>query len=67
MTELHIAPPGHYLLVIQSEDNRPLVMMHGDGRLEFGPTYMPDDAARIFWKAVEDIAQQSIAKGRETP
>lgn len=33
-------------------NGQPMVTIRPDGRLEFGPDYHPDDAARAFWDAV---------------
>ena len=30
-----------------------LVTLWPDGRLEFGPEYKPDDAARVFWGSIQ--------------
>lgn len=31
----------------------PVVTLHGDGRLEVNPKYSMDEAAKVFWEAVE--------------
>lgn len=33
----------------------PMVTIHRDGRLEFGPDYDPDEAATSFWEAVKRL------------
>lgn len=38
---------------IPEANNRPMVTIHSDGRLEFGESYDPDEAARAFWDAVQ--------------
>jgi hypothetical protein len=43
------APPT---IVIQGADRQPLVSIHPDGTLEYGPGYEPDAAARTFWDAL---------------
>lgn len=45
-------PPPH--IVINGEDQRtPLVTIHPNGELEYGPDYTPDEAARRFWEALQ--------------
>lgn len=39
-------------IVIQGVDRQPLVSIHPDGALEYGPGYEPDEAARTFWDAL---------------
>ena len=34
-------------------DDGPLVTIHPDGHLEYGPGYDPDEAARRFWDALQ--------------
>ena len=47
---IHVpAPPT---IVIQGADRQPLVSIHPDGTLEYGPGYDPDEAARRFWDAL---------------
>jgi predicted Zn-ribbon and HTH transcriptional regulator len=44
-------------IVILGEDGRtPLVTIHPDGTLEYGPGYTPDEAASRFWDALRRIA-----------
>ncbi|MFE0470497.1 hypothetical protein ACFW2V_02625 [Streptomyces sp. NPDC058947] len=38
-------------ITISGEDGSPLVKIHPDGTLEYGPDYDPDEAARRFWEA----------------
>ena len=48
--------PGN--IVIRPVHNRPpLVTIHPDGTLEYGPDYTPDEAARVFWDAMAARAQ----------
>lgn len=48
-----LAAPVAPRIVIMSEDNRtPLVTIHPNGTLEYGPGYNPDEAARRFWDAM---------------
>jgi hypothetical protein len=37
---------------IPSTDGSPLVTIHPDGTLTYGPNYQPDEAARTFWEAL---------------
>jgi hypothetical protein len=43
------APP---IISIMGGDGAPLVTIHPNGTLEYGPGYDPDDAARRFWDAM---------------
>lgn len=48
-----LAPPVAPRITILGEDNRtPLVTIHPDGTLEYGPGYSPDESARRFWEAM---------------
>ncbi|MFD8469056.1 hypothetical protein ACFV10_28610 [Streptomyces cyaneofuscatus] len=40
----------------------PLVTIRPDGRLEYGPGYEPDEAARLFWDAVRRWAPSPMEK-----
>lgn len=40
----------------------PLVTIHADGRLEYGPGYEPDEAARRFWEAMRQYAPSPMEK-----
>ncbi len=42
----------HFLLDITGRDNEMLVMVSGDGTIEYAEGYNPDKAARLFWKAL---------------
>ncbi|WP_097865874.1 hypothetical protein [Streptomyces sp. rh34] len=42
--------------------NGPLVTIHPDGRLEYGPGYEPDEAARLFWDAMRRWAPSPMEK-----
>jgi hypothetical protein len=44
------------LLSIPVGNSQPLVTIHPDGRLEFGDDYQPDEAAQLFWQAVQRFA-----------
>ncbi|WP_030344736.1 hypothetical protein [Streptomyces sp. NRRL S-1022] len=51
--EFTLAPPVAPRIVIYGEDNRtPLVTINPNGKLEYGPGYTPDEAARRFWDAL---------------
>lgn len=44
-------------ITITGEDGRtPLVTIHPDGTLDYGPGYTPDEAARCFWEALRRLA-----------
>lgn len=49
--EFTLAPPDRRI-VIPSDDGTPLVVIHPNGELEYGPGYTPDEAARRFWDAM---------------
>jgi hypothetical protein len=42
---------------VQGRNGTTLVTIHPDGRLEYGPDYTPDTAARAFWDALQQIAR----------
>lgn len=50
-----IAPPP--IVRITGNNGQPVVTVHHDGRLEYGPGYQPDEAARQFWDAVEQLSR----------
>lgn len=68
-TELHAGPltisldrddvttiqPSDAIFTVHGVNEEPLVTMYRDGRMEFGPTYAPNEAARIWWKAVQEM------------
>lgn len=41
----------------RGHNGQPIVTVHHDGHLEYGPGYQPDHAARQFWDAVEQHAR----------
>lgn len=43
------------LITISNTVNKPIVTIRPDGRLEFGEGYQPDEAARVFWDAVQRL------------
>lgn len=43
------------LITISNTVNKPIVTIRPDGRLEFGEDYQPDEAARVFWEAVQRL------------
>jgi hypothetical protein len=49
-------PITSYTIRIPDENNRPMVTIHPDGRIEFGEAYEPDEAARMFWASVRRFA-----------
>lgn len=36
-------------------NNKPMVTISPDGTIEFGEDYQPDEAARLFWEAVQRL------------
>lgn len=50
-----IAPPP--AIELRGDGGGLLVAVHPDGRLEYGPGYEPDEAARRFWDGVEQYAR----------
>jgi hypothetical protein len=49
-----VQPPD--TITINGEDGQPLVTIHSNGELEYGPNYTPDEAARTFWDALRHLA-----------
>ncbi|MFD9443372.1 hypothetical protein [Streptomyces sp. NPDC060001] len=49
--------PRPPIVALHGEDGNVLVAVHPDGHLEYGPGYGPDEAARVFWEAVERFAR----------
>lgn len=47
-------PPPN--IIINGADGTPLVTIHPDGALDYGPGYSPDKAARAFWDALRHLA-----------
>lgn len=45
--------PGDTVLTIYGEDNKKLVEIDNLGKMVFGEGYQPDEAAKIFWNAVQ--------------
>lgn len=41
-----------YPIVILDENNKMMVRLHGDGHVEYGEGYTPDDGAKKFWDAM---------------
>lgn len=52
---IRLDPPP--IFGIRAANGQPTVTVHHDGRLEYGPDYQPDEAARLFWEAVEQQAR----------
>jgi len=50
-----ISSSFHYI-EIRGENGEMLVQVNLDGTVTFGKNYKPDEAARIFWKAIGDTA-----------
>lgn len=54
--EFTLSSPAAPRIQIMSEDQRtPLVTIHPNGTLEYGPGYTPDEAARTFWDALRRL------------
>lgn len=47
-----LAPVTYYPISIHGKDGERLVAINGDGTLEYGPNYKPDEAAKVFWEAM---------------
>jgi hypothetical protein len=45
-------PPIPPTITINGDGGTPLVKIHPNGTLEYGPNYDPDEAARRFWDAM---------------
>jgi hypothetical protein len=54
--EFTLAPPTPPDITIHGEGGAMLVTIHPNGRLEYGPHYTPDEAARTFWDALRRLA-----------
>lgn len=50
------------VFAIPNANQKPLVTIHNDGRLEFGEDYEPDEAAQVFWAAVQRFAPTGMEK-----
>lgn len=48
-------------------NGRPMVTIHNDGRLEYGPDYTPDVAAQAFWEAVQRLAPDPMTREYGAP
>lgn len=44
-------------IALYGDNHALLIAVHPDGRLEYGPDYEPDEAARRFWEGVEQHAR----------
>ncbi|MFJ4926815.1 hypothetical protein [Streptomyces sp. NPDC088736] len=54
-----LAPPRDDIQILG--DGVPLVTIHPDGTLTYGPGYTPDEAARRFWDALRHLAPATQA------
>lgn len=45
-------PTTYYAICICGTDGAPLVSIRGDGTIEYGPNYDPDETAKAFWQAM---------------
>jgi hypothetical protein len=63
--EEHIlrVPKPTYVVALYEDGGRLLVGIGPDGRVETGPNYVPDAAAREFWDAVTRAAQSASPWG----
>lgn len=52
---IEFPPPPPDIRIIGA-DGTPLVTIHPNGELEYGPSYTPDEAARAFWDALRRLA-----------
>jgi hypothetical protein len=59
-----VKPMTALTFCIPSENGRPLVTIHPDGRVELGEGYEPDAAARAFWDAVQRLSPTSFGAPR---
>ena len=57
MTEPEIEIVQYYVLMISSPTEWLVRILH-DGRVEFGPGYIPEEAARVFWEAIASSPQR---------
>lgn len=55
-----IPPPP--IVHITGANGQPLVSVHPDGRTEFGDGYHPDEAARVFWDAVQRLVPPAMVR-----
>lgn len=51
-TQVFRLEPQERTVKILGDNGIPLVTLHPDGQLEYGPDYDPDEAARRFWDAM---------------
>lgn len=54
-----------YFIRINRPTGELLVQFKSDGVLEFGDTYEPDEAARIFWEAMSRNAPHAGGQGSD--
>ena len=54
--QITLQPPPPPRIVITGTDSQPLVTIHPNGQLEYGPGYTPDEAAQRFWDALRRLA-----------
>jgi len=53
-----IDPTQPPVLVI-SNNSEPLVTIHPNGTIEYGPNYTPDETTRVFWEALGVLPKTS--------
>jgi len=68
---LQWAEPPQTIAIIGEDGRTPLVTIHPNGELEYGPGYTPDEAAHAFWDALRSLAPTRCPAcghiGMETP
>jgi hypothetical protein len=47
----------HYTLYVTNDKQQMVVGLLADGSLEFGEGYTPEDAAKRFWEALNEIVK----------
>ena len=47
-----VIPSVEYFTLVISGSDGPIVSIRPDGTIEYGPNYVPDEAAKVFWTAV---------------
>jgi hypothetical protein len=45
-------PKTEFFILMISVNDGPMVSIRLDGTIEYGPNYVPDEAAKVFWTAV---------------
>lgn len=66
-TDLVIEPPAQTIEILGADNRTPLVTIHANGTLDYGPGYMPDEAARAFWDALRRLMPAQCEHCGHTP